>query len=354
MFLNQMRTPFRFGVIAALFLGPLGLSLYSQEESPDLSRLNYDDRSSIQSVCAYDKFNVGPAAYHQCLERQLRNLGNSQAPDLSGLNYDDRASIQSACAYDKFNVGPAAYHQCLEKQLRTLGNSQAPDLSRLNYDDRSSIQSACAYDKFNVGPAAYHACVAKQLRSLSATRTESVGITQAATVVHAQTQTGYANSPSVVAVKGATLDPKVKRLSFLAGIWTLTGDVNPSSFGPGGKLSGTHRNELQPDGSIVSHWDEQRSGSSDSGQATYAYDSNQQMYIYDAVNSAGEKEHSVGTVEGNTWTWTSSPTMESGETVQCRFTVKELSAAAYSFRFESAATNGDWTTVIEGSATKAK
>jgi len=43
------------------------------------------------------------------------------AQSLAALSGSDRASIESACNYPKVMEGAAAYHACLNKQLRELG-----------------------------------------------------------------------------------------------------------------------------------------------------------------------------------------------------------------------------------------
>jgi hypothetical protein len=128
--------------------------------------------------------------------------------------------------------------------------------------------------------------------------------------------------------------------------------MKATSFGPAGKFTGTHHNEWSSDGlSLISNWDEQRTGSSDSGQATYGYDSTGKTYTYHSVDASGENEDSLGSVDGQTWTWLSSPTLVDGSAVKGRFTVKEESATAYSFKFETASAD-EWTVVMEGKASK--
>jgi len=108
----------------ALFLVSF-VRLFAQTQQPDLSGLSADDRTSIQSTCSHEKYSLGPAAYHQCLQTQLNKLSGSQSPDLSGLSADDRTSIQSTCSHEKYRLGPAAYHQCLQTQLNKLGFSKS-------------------------------------------------------------------------------------------------------------------------------------------------------------------------------------------------------------------------------------
>jgi hypothetical protein len=64
-------------------------------------------------------------------------IAQTQQPNLSGLNSDDRNSIDLACVIAKGD-GPAAYHACLQKQLRAMSGSSLPDLSGSNSDNRTS------------------------------------------------------------------------------------------------------------------------------------------------------------------------------------------------------------------------
>jgi hypothetical protein len=138
------------------FVALLALTAHAQS----LDDLSSDDRSSIELACINAKVE-GPATYHACLNRQLRQLGGEQAPSLDGLSSDDRSSIELACINAKVE-GPATYHACLNRQFRQLGGGQAPSLDGLSSDDRSGIELACINAKVE-GPATYHTCLNGQL-----------------------------------------------------------------------------------------------------------------------------------------------------------------------------------------------
>ena len=322
------------------------LSKLSGSRRPDLSGLTAEEHRSIESACSHEKYLEGPAAYNQCLENQLSKLSGSRRPDLSRLTAEEHRSIESACSHEKYLEGPAAYNQCLENQLSKLSGSRRPDLSRLTAEEHRSIESACSREKYLEGPAAYHACVSKQINALGrATGTGPAAENPMPTALPFTSTTGQQ-------VSGAS---QPKRLGYFLGTWTLDGDMKTSPFGPGGRFTGTQRNEWMSDGlSLASRWGEQRPTGSDSGKAVYSYDSNQKVYKYHGTDSEGETEDSTGTVEGDTWTWTSNPTLPNGETVKGRFTVKENSSTFYSFRFEIAPQHSEWMTVMEGRATKLK
>ena len=156
------------GASTSMFLESPRNASVTQPPPPNLSGLTSDERSSIKSVCASEKYLQGPAAYNRCVTSQLSSLGNApRTPDLSGLTSDERSSIKSVCASEKYLQGPAAYNRCVASQLSSLGNApRTPDLSGLTSDERSSIKSVCASEKYLQGPAAYNRCVASQLSSL--------------------------------------------------------------------------------------------------------------------------------------------------------------------------------------------
>ncbi len=153
--------------VVLLLIGFAGLRVPTHAQN--LTSLSPSDRASILSACEVDKQVSGPAAYHKCLNDQLRELADAgKAPSLAGLSYSDRASILSACEVDKQVSGAAAYHTCLNNQLSDLADAgKAPSLAALSYSDRASILSACEVDKQVSGAAAYHTCLNNQLRDLA-------------------------------------------------------------------------------------------------------------------------------------------------------------------------------------------
>jgi Protein of unknown function (DUF1579) len=147
--------------------------------------------------------------------------------------------------------------------------------------------------------------------------------------------------------------PELKKLDYFTGTWRLTGDMKASPFGPAGKMVGTEHNEWMQGGFfLLSHSDESSPMGKAKGLAIFGYDSDGKAYTYQAYNSMGEAESARGTLEGNIWTWTNEMKME-GKVIRGRFTVKTTSPTAYDFKFEMAPEGGDWTTVMEGKATKA-
>jgi hypothetical protein len=149
-----------------------------------------------------------------------------------------------------------------------------------------------------------------------------------------------------------TPGPEVKKLDYFAGNWKSEGDMKPSSFGPGGKFSGTEHNEWMPGNFfLLSHGKETTSMGSGSSVGVYGYDTEAKVYTFDEFNSNGESVHAKGTLAGDTWTWTNAETMQ-GKMMHGRFTVKVTSPTAYTFKFEMQLEGGAWTALAEGKVTK--
>jgi hypothetical protein len=136
---------------------------------PDLSGMTFSERQSTEAACSHEKYSLGPAAYDQCLARQVQAWSSGpKQPDLSGMTFSEQQSIEAACSHEKYSLGPAAYDQCLVRQFEewTVGPKQ-PDLSGMTFSERQSIEAACSHEKYSLGPAAYDRCLARQLEALT-------------------------------------------------------------------------------------------------------------------------------------------------------------------------------------------
>jgi hypothetical protein len=152
-----------------------------------------------------------------------------------------------------------------------------------------------------------------------------------------------------------TPGPEVKKLDYFVGTWTVEGTIAQGPWGAGGKFSSNdttdwmagkffvegHSNfkmppELGGDGTAVSY---------------LGYDTEENVYTYNEFNSQGRRENSKGTLSGDTWTWTSSQTY-SGQEIKQKMTMKVLTPASYSLKFEISMDGTTWMPFMEAKATK--
>jgi hypothetical protein len=145
-----------------------------------------------------------------------------------------------------------------------------------------------------------------------------------------------------------------KKLDVFAGSWTLEGDMKPTAMGPGGKMTESEKCEWMDGGFfLVCHTDFKTTMGNGSGISVLGYSPEEKGYTYREFNSWGEFEDSKGSVEGDTWIWTSDEKMGT-MTMKGRFTMKVTSPTSYTFTFEMSEDGAKWTTVLDGKATKGK
>lgn len=148
--------------------------------------------------------------------------------------------------------------------------------------------------------------------------------------------------------------PEHKKLDMFAGSWVLDGDMKPSPMGPGGKTTENEKCSWMDGGFfLVCHVDFKSPMGNGSGMSVLGYSTDDKAYTYREFNSWGEFTDSKGSVDGDTWSWTSDEKM--GDMImKGRFTMKVLSSTSYNFSFEMSPDGTKWTTVMDGKATKGK
>ena len=148
--------------------------------------------------------------------------------------------------------------------------------------------------------------------------------------------------------------PENKKLDIFVGTWTLAGDMKPSPMGPGGKMTENEKCDWM-DGNffLVCHTDYKSSMGEGSGLSILGYSTDDKAYTYREYNSWGETMDIKGSVDADTWIWTSDEKM-GGKTMKGRFTMKFTSPAAYTFTYEMSDDGTKWTLVMDGQAAKGK
>ena len=148
--------------------------------------------------------------------------------------------------------------------------------------------------------------------------------------------------------------PELKKLDFMSGDWTAEGTMTagPPGTPPTKWTMNSHAEWMDGNFFLVEH-SEMDLGSMGKGKdlAVMGYDPDRKVYTYKAFNSMGEAEESTGTIDGDTWTWTGDQHF-GGNTMKGRYTMKVLSPASYSMKFELSPDGKAWNTAMEGRATK--
>jgi hypothetical protein len=146
--------------------------------------------------------------------------------------------------------------------------------------------------------------------------------------------------------------PELKKLDVFAGSWTLDGNMKPGAMGPGGSMTENEKCEWMEGGFyLVCHSDYKSSMGNGVGLSVMGYSTDDKAYTYREFNSFGEFDDSRGTLNADTWTWTSDEKM-GGMTMKGKFTIKMTSASSYTFTFDMSEDGTKWNTVMDGKATK--
>jgi hypothetical protein len=145
-----------------------------------------------------------------------------------------------------------------------------------------------------------------------------------------------------------------EKLAYFVGKWASEGEAKATPFGPGGKYSAIETCEwFAGKFSVVCRTEGNMMGGQLKGLSVLSYDNYQKSYIYFETNNWGENVYSHGVVDGDTWTWNNEAPM-GGKTIHGRFTMKQTSPDAASYKFEMAAGSDPMTLVMEGKQTRQK
>jgi uncharacterized protein DUF1579 len=146
--------------------------------------------------------------------------------------------------------------------------------------------------------------------------------------------------------------PEHKKLDMFAGTWTLEGDTKASAMGPAGKVTENEKCEwMEGNFFLICHTDFKTTMGNGAGISVLGYSADDKSYTYREFNSWGEFTDSKGSVNADTWTWTSDEKM-GAMTMKGRFTMKVTSPTSYDFLFEMSQDGTKWATVMDGKATK--
>jgi hypothetical protein len=148
--------------------------------------------------------------------------------------------------------------------------------------------------------------------------------------------------------------PEHKRLGYFVGTWTTEGEMKPSDWGPGGKMTSTDKCAWFEGGfAVVCHAEGSSSMGPSKSIGILGYSVEEKVYTYAGVESSGIAMTTVprGRIQGDTWIYDGEDMM-GGKKVKSRVTVKELSPTAYTFKMEYQQPDGKWSTVMESRSTK--
>jgi hypothetical protein len=149
-----------------------------------------------------------------------------------------------------------------------------------------------------------------------------------------------------------TQGPEVKRLGYFVGTWKEVGTAHLGSMqGPEGKVTSTTKYEWLPgEFFVVGHSDTMMSTGPNKEMSVMGWDDAKKTYTYHSFDSDGQADEATGTLNGDTWSWTTDSM--GGSPIKARLTIKEVSKTEYTFKMEISQDGSTWTMAMESTSTK--
>ncbi len=147
--------------------------------------------------------------------------------------------------------------------------------------------------------------------------------------------------------------PEVKKLGYFVGTWKSEGELKENPFGmPAGKFTSTDKCEWFSGGyNIVCHYNGKGPAGATHGLGILAYNMQDKAYTYYGIDNMGMADLSKGSVEGDSWTFTSDMKM-GDKTYHGRYSMTTSSPDSYTYKYETSEDGQKWNVAMEGKSTK--
>jgi len=146
--------------------------------------------------------------------------------------------------------------------------------------------------------------------------------------------------------------PEVKRLAYGIGTWKIEGEAKPFGPMPGGKFTATEKCLWYTGGFFLTCHSEGTGLRGPQKAVSFeGYDPNEKVYTYHEFTNTGEAIAAKGTVDGDTWHWTTESKM-GDKKMSVHVTIKEVSKTEYTFKLEMSQNGGAFSVVEEATGRK--
>jgi len=147
---------------------------------------------------------------------------------------------------------------------------------------------------------------------------------------------------------------EVRRLGDLVGTWKMTGQMQKSPMGPGGKTDGTETCAwFEGEYFVVCHISGTSPMGKMAGMSTFGWDAEHKTYTYQSIDNFGMASTAKGKLDGNTWTW-SNEEMMGGKKMKSRFVLVQESPDHRRMSWSISPDGQTWSELFSGDETREK
>ena len=147
---------------------------------------------------------------------------------------------------------------------------------------------------------------------------------------------------------------EVRRLGDLVGTWKISGQVQKSPMGPGGKMDATETCAwFEGEYFVVCHTSGTTPMGKTAGMSTFGWDGDHKNYTFQSIDNFGMASTAKGKLDGNTWTW-SSEEMMGGKKMKSRFVLVQESPDHRRMSWSISPDGQTWSELFSGDETREK
>jgi hypothetical protein len=147
---------------------------------------------------------------------------------------------------------------------------------------------------------------------------------------------------------------EVRRLGDLVGTWKITGQMQKSPMGPGGKTDGTETCAwFEGEYFVVCRTSGTAPMGKTASMSTFGWDAEHKTYTYQSIDNFGRASAAKGKLDGNTWTW-SNDEMMGGKKMKSRFVLVQESPDRRRMSWSISPDGQTWSELFSGDETREK
>jgi len=147
---------------------------------------------------------------------------------------------------------------------------------------------------------------------------------------------------------------ELRRLGELVGTWKMSGQMQKSPMGPGGKTAATETcSWFEGEFFVVCRTSGTTPMGKTEGMNIFGWDADRKTYTFQSIDNFGMASNAKGKLDGNTWTWTNEEKM-GGKTMKSRFVIVEETPDLHRMSWSISPDGQTWSELFSGEETREK